>query len=153
MSYIPLTEKHMIESECPEAHAYLVDDTDHDIQHRRDTEMADFLIELICEYSVGSAYGEPDDRCESNFTQDIHRYADRYRCDRYQFVKNQRFINDLHDSYDCKRQTVLQCNLFFNGFIVFDNLVDFVNGWGAEVVKEPEPLDYRQIDIELAKLG
>jgi hypothetical protein len=133
MSYIPLTEKRMNDT-YSYAQAYPVDDTDYDVQLRRDTEMAEFLIELICEYSVGSVYGETDVRCVTNFTQDIHRYADRYRCDRYQFIKNDQFIRDLHNSYECKRQTVLQCNLFINGFIVFEDFIEFVNEWGANVV-------------------
>ena len=150
MSYIPLPRLSVSDGTLTTpVHAYLVDDTDSDIQRRRDTEMADFLIEMVCEYSVGTAYGETDDRCEANFIQDIHRYADRYRNDRYQFIKNQRFLRDLHESYDCKRQTVLQCNLFFNGFTVFDDLMDFVNGWGVEDVV----VDAKQLDIEMTKIG
>jgi len=157
MSYIPLTAERCDDSNNNKytyAHAQPVDDTVHEVQHRRDTEMADFLIELVCEYSVGTVYGETDDRCEENFTQDIRRYADRYRNDtRYQFVKNQQYLHDLHDSYDCKRQTVIQCNLFFNGMAVFEDLVEFVNGWGVEAVDvEAKQLDCEKVDIEMTKI-
>ena len=150
MSYIPLTAKRMNDTYHHCAHAYLVDDTDdtdYAVQRRRDAEMAEFMIEIICEYSVGSVYGEIDDRCEVNFIQDINRYADRYRNDRYQFIKNQRFLRDLHESYDCKRQTVLQCNLFFAGFTVFEDLVEFVNGWGVEDVVD------EKADLEMTKIN
>jgi len=157
MSYIPLTAERLsaTDSKCVYAHAHArpVDDTDYEVQHRRDTEMADFLIELVCEYSVGTVYGETDDRCEGNFIQDIRRYADRYRGDRYQFIKNQQYLHDLHDSYDCKRQTVIHCNLFSNGLAVFDDLVEFVNGWGVEVVDvEAKQLDCEKVDIEMTKI-
>ena len=153
MSYIPLTAKRMNDgtNTYPHAHAYPVDNTDYEVQHRRYTEMAEFLIEIVCEYSVGSVYGEIDERCETNFIQDIHRYADRYRCDRYQFIKNTQFLHDLHDSYVCKRQMVLQCNLFFNGMTVFDNLIDFVDGWGVDVVAKQ--LDCDECDLEMTKVA
>lgn len=152
MSYIPLTTKRMNDVTYPCVHAHPVDDTDYEVQHRRDTEMAEFLIEIVCEYSVGSVYGETDDRCEENFTHDIRRYADRYRCDRYQFIKNQQFLHDLHDSYECKRRTVLQCNLFFNGMIVFEDLVEFVNGWGMDVDVVVKQLDCDKCDLEMTKI-
>lgn len=153
MSYIPLTAKRINDGNTPYpcVHAHVVDDEVNEVQYRRDTEMADFLIELVCEYSVGTVYGETDDRCEANFIQDIHRYADRYRCDRYQFIKNRQFLHDLHESYECKRKTVLQCNLFSNGMTVFEDLVDFVNGWGVEV-EVVKQLDCEKCDVEMTKI-
>jgi hypothetical protein len=153
MSYIPLTAERLAATDDKRApiHAYPVDDTDYEVQHRRDTEMAEFLIEIICEYSVGTVYGEPDDKCGANFTHDIHRYADRYRCDRYGFVKNQQFIRDLYESPDCKRLTVLKCNLFLNGLIVFEDVVEFVNEWGNEDVVVA--MDKKRADLEMTKFG
>lgn len=154
MSCIPLTTNRSSVADGTHApvHAYPVDDTDYVVQHRRDTEMADFMIEIVCEYSTGTVYGETDDRCEANFIQDIRRYADRYRDNRYQFIKNQRFLQDLHDSHECKRETVLHCNLFFNGFIVFDDVVEFVNGWGA-VDETEKQMDCEKCDLEMTKIA
>ena len=127
MSHILLDENRSTDTE----YLYPIDhDLEYDDQHHQDMDMADFLIAIICEYSVGAAFEQPHDMFETNFTHHIHNYADKYRCDRYQFIKNQRFIHDVYTLSECKRATVSKCKLFINGFISFDDLVEFVNWWG-----------------------
>jgi hypothetical protein len=87
-----------------------------DRTHRRNTEMVHFIADEILDIAEGIV-------ARNDMFERVDKYCARYGDTVDQIFTDRHFLTELYDSDECKRYTMLQCNLFLNHFIVFDDLV------------------------------